>query len=65
MAYLVREINVEASKLARQAADEVTARCRAQDGKWRLVAGAMGPTTRSASISPKVEDPGFRNVDYM
>jgi 5-methyltetrahydrofolate--homocysteine methyltransferase len=61
----VREINIEASKLARKAADEVTAEKRAQDGKWRLVAGAIGPTTRAASISPKVEDPGFRNIDYM
>ena len=33
--------------------------------KWRLVAGAVGPTNRTASVSPKVEDPAFRNVTYM
>ena len=61
----MREINFEASRLARKAADEVTAANREKDGRWRLVAGAIGPTTRAASISPKVEDPGFRNVTYM
>ena len=35
------------------------------DGVWRLVAGAVGPTNRTASVSPKVEDPSFRNVTYM
>ena len=33
--------------------------------RWRLVAGAIGPTNRTASVSPKVEDPSFRNVTYM
>jgi len=64
LAHLVREINFEASKLARQAADETTAKFKDIDGRWRLVAGALGPTTRAASISPKVEDPGFRNVTF-
>jgi len=36
-----------------------------QDGVWRLVAGAVGPTNRTCSVSPKVEDPAFRNVSYM
>jgi 5-methyltetrahydrofolate--homocysteine methyltransferase len=33
--------------------------------RWRLVAGAVGPTNRTASVSPKVEDPSFRNVTYL
>jgi 5-methyltetrahydrofolate--homocysteine methyltransferase len=32
---------------------------------WKLVAGAVGPTNRTASVSPKVEDPSYRNVSYM
>jgi len=35
------------------------------DGRWRLVAGAVGPTNRTASVSPKVEDSSFRNVTYV
>jgi len=49
-------MNFEAARLARVAADKVT--------RWRLVAGAVGPTNRTASVSPKVEDPAFRNVTY-
>jgi 5-methyltetrahydrofolate--homocysteine methyltransferase len=56
-------MNFEASRLARVAADKVT-KDPACDGRWRLVAGAIGPTNRTASISPKVEDAGFRNVTY-
>ena len=48
--------------MARVAADKVTKEIN--DGRWRLVAGALGPTNRSASVSPKVEDPGFRNCTY-
>ena len=55
------EINQEAGRIAREAADEMTAK----DGRWRLVAGAVGPTNRTASVSPKIEDPSFRNVTYM
>jgi len=56
-------MNVEAARLARIAADKVT-KDPSCDGRWRLVAGAIGPTNRTASISPKVEDPAFRNVTY-
>jgi len=56
-------MNFEAARLARIAADKVTADDK--DKRWRLVAGAVGPTNRTASVSPKVEDPGFRNVTYM
>ncbi len=57
---IVCELNVEAAKLARAVADEFEAR----DGKPRFVAGALGPTNRTASISPDVNDPGFRNVTF-
>lgn len=57
-------MNFEAARLARVAADKVT-KDPAADGRWRLVAGAVGPTNRTASVSPKVEDPAFRNVTYM
>jgi 5-methyltetrahydrofolate--homocysteine methyltransferase len=49
--------------LARIAADKVTK--QSTDGRWRLVAGAVGPTNRTASVSPKVEDSAFRNITYM
>jgi len=55
------EINVAAAKLARAVADEVTA---TNSGKPRFVAGVLGPTNRTASISPDVNDPGFRNVSF-
>lgn len=55
------EINVAAAKLARSAADAATART---PEKPRFVAGAVGPTNRTASISPQVNDPGFRNVNF-
>jgi 5-methyltetrahydrofolate--homocysteine methyltransferase len=56
-------MNYEAARLARVATDKVTA--DSGDGRWRLVAGAVGPTNRTASVSPKVEDPSFRNVTYL
>jgi len=56
-------MNFEAARLARIATDKVTADPE-EDGRWRLVAGAVGPTNRTASVSPKVEDPGYRNVTY-
>ena len=57
-----------AGKLARRAADKMTAESPSKGkalGEWKLVAGSCGPTNRTASVSPKVEDPAFRNVTYM
>ena len=54
------ELNLQAARLARRAAAEVEER----DGKPRFVAGALGPTNRTASISPDVNNPGFRNVTF-
>jgi len=59
--HLVHELNVEAAKLARAAADAYTAK---NPDMPRFVAGALGPTNRTASISPDVNDPGFRNVTF-
>jgi len=55
------EMNVAAAKLARSAADAWSAKT---PDKPRFVAGAVGPTNRTASISPKVNDPGYRNVSF-
>ena len=57
---LVRELNLTAAQIARRAADDVAART----GRARFVAGALGPTNRTASLSPHVNDPGFRNVTF-
>ncbi len=57
----VRELNRTAAELARECADAWTART---PDKPRFVAGALGPTNRTASISPDVNDPGARNVRY-
>ncbi|ADQ79886.1 methionine synthase (B12-dependent) [Paludibacter propionicigenes WB4] len=61
MCDLVREINIEAAKLARKAADEFTAKNLA---KPRFVAGAVGPTNKTASMSPDVNNPAFRAVSF-
>ncbi|MCC3718546.1 methionine synthase [Rouxiella badensis] len=61
MASLSAEINYEAARLARICADEWTART---PEKPRYVAGVLGPTNRTASISPDVNDPAFRNVSF-
>ncbi len=61
MQAISREINVAAAKLARKACDEFTAK---NPEKPRLVAGVIGPTSRTASISPDVNDPGKRNVTF-
>ncbi|MEL6117785.1 methionine synthase [Photobacterium sp. SP02] len=61
MESLSAEINFEAAKLARQVADEWTAKT---PDKPRFVAGVLGPTNRTCSISPDVNDPGFRNVSF-
>ncbi len=55
------EINLQAAKIARRAADEFT---RQTPDKPRFVAGVLGPTNRTASISPDVNDPGKRNVTF-
>src|SRR4051795_5380534 len=54
------ELNLEGARLAKAAAQRVTA----EDGKPRFVAGAIGPTNRTASISPDVSNPGFRAVSF-
>lgn len=61
MESLSAEINYEAARLARQCADEWTART---PEKPRYVAGVLGPTNRTASISPDVNDPAFRNITF-
>ena len=61
MESLAYELNCVSAKIARQVADEVT---RVTPEKPRFVAGVLGPTNRTASISPDVNDPGFRNVDF-
>jgi len=58
---LVPELNREAARLARGVADEFAAR---DHGRLRFVAGALGPTNRTASISPDVNDPGARAVNF-
>jgi 5-methyltetrahydrofolate--homocysteine methyltransferase len=60
MEALVPELNREGARLAREAADLA----EAQDGRPRFVAGAIGPTNRTASISPDVNNPGFRAVSF-
>ena len=61
MESLVYELNVASAKLARDIADQFEARDPARP---RFVAGVLGPTSRTASISPDVNDPGFRNVTF-
>ncbi len=56
----VAEINLESARIARAAADAAAA----ADGKPRFVAGALGPTSRTASLSPDVNDPGYRNTSF-
>jgi len=57
---LVAELNAAAARLARECADAKSAK----DGRPRYVAGVLGPTNRTASISPDVNDPGFRNIHF-
>jgi 5-methyltetrahydrofolate--homocysteine methyltransferase len=57
--HLVREINLASARIARTAADEA-----AKDGRPRFVAGAIGPTNKTLSLSPDVNDPGFREIDF-
>ncbi|MFM2300345.1 MAG: hypothetical protein RLZZ84_81 [Pseudomonadota bacterium] len=58
--HLVRDINLASARLARKVADEFIA----QDGKPRFVAGAIGPTNKTLSLSPDVNDPGYREIDW-
>ncbi len=60
---LVRELNVASAGLARKLADEYAAK----DGRPRFVCGAIGPTNKTLSLSPEVEDPGYREItfDYL
>ena len=57
----VYEINYQSAKIAREVADEFTKR---EPHKPRFVAGAMGPTNKTASLSPEVNNPGFRAVTF-
>jgi 5-methyltetrahydrofolate--homocysteine methyltransferase len=56
----VRELNVEGARLARKVCDEF----EAKDGRPRWVAGVLGPLNRTASLSPDVNDPGARNINF-
>ena len=60
MEALVPELNREAARLCRAACD----RAEAEDGRRRFVVGSLGPTNRTASISPDVNNPGFRAVSF-
>ncbi len=78
MEELVYELNLEAAKIARKAVDEYTGKDDVQGSanaaggrkpgaapaKPRFVTGVLGPTNRTASISPDVNNPGFRNIDF-
>ena len=59
LGHLAREMNLASAQLAREAADKFST-----PDKPRFVAGALGPTPKTASISPDVNDPGARNVDF-
>lgn len=61
MESISHEINLVAARLAREVADEISARTPDQP---RYVAGVLGPTNRTCSISPDVNDPGFRNISF-
>ncbi|HLV23406.1 MAG TPA: homocysteine S-methyltransferase family protein [Moheibacter sp.] len=61
MVDLVDELNIASAKLALEAAEEFTLK---NPDKPRFVAGSLGPTNRTASISPDVNDPAFRNIDF-
>ena len=58
--HLVRDLNLAAAGIARKAADAA----QAADGRPRFVAGAVGPTNKTLSLSPDVNDPGYREVDF-
>lgn len=58
--HLVDDINIASARLVRELADEFAAR----DGRPRFVAGSIGPTNKTLSLSPDVEDPGFREITF-
>ena len=58
--HLVREINIASAGIARREADAA----EAKDGRPRFVAGAIGPTNKTLSLSPDVNDPGFREISF-
>jgi 5-methyltetrahydrofolate--homocysteine methyltransferase len=58
--HIVYDLNYQSARIAREAADEVAQ----HSGKPRFVAGVLGPTNRTASISPDVNNPGYRNIDF-
>jgi 5-methyltetrahydrofolate--homocysteine methyltransferase len=58
--HLVREINLASARIARGCADAM----QAKDGRPRFVAGAIGPTNKTLSLSPDVNDPGFREISF-
>ena len=58
--HLVREINVAAARII----CETARRFEAKDGRRRFVAGALGPTNKTLSLSPNVNDPGYREIDF-
>ncbi len=60
MEALAYELNFASAQIAKEAADAVSAK----DGIERFVAGVLGPTNRTASMSPDVNDPGFRNISF-
>lgn len=60
--HLARELNEQSARLARAACDAVEKR---DPSRPRFAIGVIGPTSRTASISPDVNDPGFRNVDFQ
>ena len=60
MGSLVTELNLSAAHIAREAADT----CAAKSGQLRFVAGVLGPANRTASISPDVNDPSYRNITF-
>lgn len=57
---LVADINIASGRIARALANEYAAK----DGRPRFVAGAIGPTNKTLSLSPDVEDPGYREIDF-
>lgn len=61
MASISREVNLESAKLARSICDEYSAK---NPAKPRYVAGVLGPTSKTCSLSPDVNDPGYRNITF-
>jgi len=59
--HLVYEINFESAKIAKEVADKFT---KSQPDKPRFVAGSIGPTNKTTSLSPDVNDPGFRAISF-